>query len=380
MRELVMQLNASTQRPVSERSAHLEVGILRTSADDKTHPPGDSVAPTDVEHVVVNLTTGILRKLEQLKGVDHADLIATGNQMAIASLSRHLVAVGQKICRVVEMSVAEPARDGDSRHRADRLHDVEHRGIGKPRNVSDAGTAAAKLVSTRNTSTETTDSGRQSQPRDAAKGSDFERTVGQVVEGIAQSRLSGSPAGDGVEAGRLQLFGGVRVGIKRSAAQILEKQITLGPELLHVDGTQHATNRVKAVGADLVARVGVSRFTDLQRGRDETAARAAQVETGFVKARDGGGFRTQYRHVLTKGRRRSGRLRLRLSAGLRSRAQPDPENQHCQSDYSHSRHSFHVFYLPGPTARFESQHESMFTGRQLCPLAATDSSGRSVPL
>src|SRR5664279_591342 len=96
-----------------ELATLLEVGVLRTGSGNHAHPVADGVAPAQIDNVIINLAAGVLRKLKQLKAVDYADLIMMGKQMAVSGLSRDLVAVEQRIGRVVEMSVAESARHGD---------------------------------------------------------------------------------------------------------------------------------------------------------------------------------------------------------------------------------------------------------------------------
>ncbi len=53
------------------------------------------MAPAQIDDVDIDLAAGLLRKLKQLKSVDYAELIVTGNQMAVSALNRELVAVDQ---------------------------------------------------------------------------------------------------------------------------------------------------------------------------------------------------------------------------------------------------------------------------------------------
>src|SRR5260370_19991845 len=93
----------------------------------------------DIDNVVINRGAGILRKLKQLKGVDGADLVVPGKQVAVTALHRDLVAVDQKrrIGAVEEMSVAESTRQGDRAARIESLNGVENRRVRDAGNPSE---------------------------------------------------------------------------------------------------------------------------------------------------------------------------------------------------------------------------------------------------
>ena len=105
--------------------------------------------------------------------------------------------------------------------------------------------------------------GGETEPGDAAKGADVEGTVGQVGEGVAQRDLASSPARHRLQPDGLQLLYLIRTAVERSAAEVLEKEITLGPELLEVKGSENAGNRFQSGPADLVAPIRIRRFAHL---------------------------------------------------------------------------------------------------------------------
>src|SRR5450755_964155 len=104
----------------------------------------------------------------------------------------------------------------------------------------------------------------QAQARQTTK-TDLERTVRQVAERIPYGRLASAPARHSFRAGRVQLLGVIRVGIKRSAAEVLHEEIALGPELLQTERPEHTRNRVQSpASAEHVAPVRVRRFAHLK--------------------------------------------------------------------------------------------------------------------
>src|ERR1700690_3117401 len=125
---------------MSVRAAQFQVCILRPGSGNQAQPAADGVAPTQVDDVVIDLAAGDLRELEELETVHYPKLIVTGNQMAIPSLNRDLVAVGQGVRRrrgIVEMRVAEAARDADRGARIERLNGFDNGRVREPGNVGD---------------------------------------------------------------------------------------------------------------------------------------------------------------------------------------------------------------------------------------------------
>src|SRR3982074_3961808 len=197
MAQLVAQLNPPAQRPTGKGATQLHIGVLWTHSSNQAHSAGEGVAPAHIDDVVINLAAGILRKLKQLKPVNDADLIVTGKQMAIATLSCDLVAIDQSIRGVVEMSIAESTRHGNRGDRAESLNRLEHRRVREPGNVSNRTELAAPEGMAAGPTT-TCSSGAhpaagKTQPSVATK-ANLEGTVGQIAEGVPQSDLSGSPA------------------------------------------------------------------------------------------------------------------------------------------------------------------------------------------
>src|SRR5271155_3267123 len=97
-----------------------QIGVLWTNSSNKAQPPGNGMAPADIDDVVVDLAAASLRELEKLESVNHADLIVTVHQMGVAALDRDLVAVNQTSIAgyratggVVKMSVTESACHSD---------------------------------------------------------------------------------------------------------------------------------------------------------------------------------------------------------------------------------------------------------------------------
>src|SRR5208337_874269 len=211
------------------------------------------MAPTHIENVVINLAAADLRKLNQLKSVDCADLIVARKQVAVPALNRDLIAVDQKsrgVARdgvVVEMSIAESAGHGERGAWTNRLNYIENRRVRQPGNVSDrteltlAEEVAARQTTTLLSRAHATQG--KTEPRDTAKAC-LEGTVGQVGEGVAQSSLAGSPARDSFQADGLQLPHVTRIAVERSAAEVLQKQIALGPELLEVERPENPGDRL----------------------------------------------------------------------------------------------------------------------------------------
>src|SRR5450759_1751058 len=158
--------------------------------------------------------------------------------MAVPTLNRDLVAVDQSIGGVVEMSVAESARHGDGGDRIESLNRIEKRRVREPGNVSDRTELTVDDAGQSTPRHPDAAGGGETQPRDATKGADREGTVGQVAEGIAQRRLASSPARYRLKAGGMQLPRLIRVAVERSAAEVLKKEIALGPELLEVESSE----------------------------------------------------------------------------------------------------------------------------------------------
>src|ERR1700690_377254 len=94
------------------------------------------MAPAHIDDVDKDLAARILRKLEQLKSVDDADLIVPVQQMAVPGLYGGLVAVDQNTRGVEEMSVAESARHRDRGNRTDGLYRIDNRRVRDPGSVS----------------------------------------------------------------------------------------------------------------------------------------------------------------------------------------------------------------------------------------------------
>src|SRR5271157_1652411 len=213
--------------------------------------------------------------------------------MAVPAFQCDLVAVDQNIRGVVEMSVAESSRHGDRGERSESLNRIENRRIREPGNVSHPTelTGAEEVGAGQKPAPPhpCAGPGGKTHPREATK-AHLEGTVGQVIEGVAQLHLASSPARHGFQAGGLQLLHVIRAAVERSAAEVLEKEIALGPELLEVESSENVADRFQAAVAEMVAPVRVRRFAHQQSGRDETAGGGMQVEPGLVQSR--------YRRVL----------------------------------------------------------------------------------
>src|ERR1700704_1518071 len=171
------------------------------------------------------------------------------------------------------MSVAESDRRSERGDRIDGLNRIQNRRVREPGNVS-ARTelTAAEEVRTGQTAIQPSRAatGGETESWDTAKGANGEGTVGQVGEGVAQRDLTSSPARHRLQSGGLQLLHPIRTAVERSAAEVLEKEITLGPELLEVKSSENAGDRFQSGPADPVFPVRIPRFTYLQSGRDET--------------------------------------------------------------------------------------------------------------
>src|SRR5258708_131008 len=165
--------------------------------------------------------------------------------MAVASLNCDLVAIDQTFARVVEVSVAESTRHSNRGDRTESLHRIEHRCVREAGNVSHpTQLTAARLMAAGQTST------RASGP-DAAGGetqtwvapiAHLEGTVGQITEGIPQRHLASSPARHCFQADSMQLLRIIGAAVERSAPEVLEKEITLGPELLEIESSENVGN------------------------------------------------------------------------------------------------------------------------------------------
>src|ERR1700694_1473314 len=244
--------------------------------------------------------------------------------MAVPGLNRDLVAVEQSMGGVVEMRVAESDRRSEGGNRIEGLHRIENRRVREPGNVSDrTERTAAKQMCAGHTTPQRSSAatGGKAESRDAAKGANGEGTVGQVGKGIAQRDLTSSPARHRLQPGGLQLLYLIRTAVERSAAEVLEKEITLGPELLESKSPEKASNRSQSGPADLVAPIRIRRFAHLQSWRDEASGGGMQIESGFVQAGYRRVLRVQHRSVLAESgcRCRSG-LGLRRGTRLGGRA------------------------------------------------------------
>src|ERR1039458_140786 len=163
--------------------------------------------------------------------------------MAVPTLNCDLVAIDQNIRGVIEMSVAESARHGDRGGRTESLNRIENRRVREPGNVSNrTELTAAEEVQTSTQPQPSGAAGGKTHPRDATK-AHLEGTVGQVTEGVAQRHLASSPARHGCKAGGLQLLHVIRTGIELSAAEVFEKKIALGPELLEIESSENVGGR-----------------------------------------------------------------------------------------------------------------------------------------
>ena len=138
----------------------------------------------------------------------------------------------------------------------------------------------------------------------------------------------------------MHLLGVIRTAVERSAAEILEKEITLGPELLEIESSENAGDRFHVALAELVAAIRVRRFAHLQRGRDKATGGRVETEPRLIEASDRRVLRVQDRRVLAEGGSRRG-LWLRRGTGLGGGAQAHAENQERQPDCLRFCHAFH---------------------------------------
>src|SRR5271166_4181851 len=226
------------------RATLFEVGVLRADSGNEAQPAADGMAPADIEDVAVNVATSVFRELKALKTVNCSKLIAPGNQMGIAPLKCNLVAVDQTytlrngaLGGIIEMSVAVSARDGNRGARIDRLNHIEKRGVREAGDVSDRPqlTAANEAGQSTTLRSDAHGTARETQARGATIRADEKGTVGQIAEGVADRDLAGSPPGHALQADGLHLLRGIRTAVECSAAEVLEKEITLQPELLQVE-------------------------------------------------------------------------------------------------------------------------------------------------
>ncbi len=133
----------------------------------------------------------------------------------------------------------------------------------------------------------------------------------------------------------MQLLYVKRTAVERSATEVLEKEIALGPELLEIERSENAGDRFRTGAADLIGPVAVARFAHLQSWREEATGRGMQIEPGSVQARNRRILRVQHGRVLAECRRRSG-IGLGLGTILGSSGNTHAENQQRQPDCSHS--------------------------------------------
>ncbi len=233
--------------------------------------------------------------------------------------------------------------DGDRGARIESLNRIKNRRVREPGNVSDRTHLTVEVHAGQTTIQPCgAPAAGNTQTRDAPKGADGEGAVGEVTEGVAQRHLASSPAGDGFKAGGVHLPHLIRTAVEGSAAEVFEKNITLGPELLEVEGSENAGDRFQTAVAELIGPVCVRRFAHLQSRRDEAAAGGGEFEPGLVQSGDRRVLRVQYGRVLAEGRsRRRSRFWLGLGTSLGGRADAHAENQQRRPDCSHSWHAFH---------------------------------------
>src|SRR5271165_2129938 len=173
---------------MGEVPVYFSFGVLRPKPYNQAQPAADGMAPTHVQDVVIDLAASTLRKLHELKTVEHANLIVPCQQMAIPALDGHLIAIDQAgvtfraLRGIVEMSVAESAGHGDRGARIDGLDRIQDGRIGESGNVSDrskltrAEALRARQAASLFSGAEAP--GRQTESGDATKGADLKGTVG----------------------------------------------------------------------------------------------------------------------------------------------------------------------------------------------------------
>src|ERR1700731_141657 len=158
--------------------------------------------------------------------------------MAVATSNGDLIAVDQRVRRVVKMSIAEPACEGDGGSRIHGLNCVHNCRICQPGNVPNgAELIVAKTAARHAAALQTHAAGSQPESGYAAVGSNLEGTVGYVAERIGQGSLSSTPSGHGFQTGSLQFPNIIRTGVERPTAKIFEEEIALGPKLLQIKST-----------------------------------------------------------------------------------------------------------------------------------------------
>src|SRR5258708_6870107 len=165
--------------------------------------------------------------------------------MAVASLNCDLVAIDQTLARVVEVSVTESTRHSNRGNRTESLHRIEHRGVCEAGNVSHrTELTAAELMAAGQTSTRasgTHAAGGETQTW-VAPIAHLEGAVGQITEGIPQRHLASSPARHSLQAATMPFLRIIGASVERSAPEVLEKEITLGPELLEIESSKNVGN------------------------------------------------------------------------------------------------------------------------------------------
>src|SRR5208282_2805191 len=160
------------------------------------------------------------------------------------------------------MSIAECARHSERGNRIDGLNRVENRSIGKPRNVSHrTELTGAERVYAGNSRAHSA-AGRDSQSWIAAE-TELESTIGKIAEGVPQRHLASAPPRNALKTEGFQLPHLVRIVIKRSPAEVLEKQIAFRPELLQVKGSENPAHRLQLAASERVAPIRIRGFANL---------------------------------------------------------------------------------------------------------------------
>src|SRR5260221_12857254 len=149
------------------------------------------------------------------------------------------------VVRSEEGAFADPPRHSNRGDRTESLHRIEHRCVREAGNVSHrTELTAAELMAAGQTSTRAsgTDAAGGETQTWVAPIAHLEGTVGQITEGIPQRHLASSPARHCFQADSMQLLRIIGAAVERSAPEVLEKEITLGPELLEIESSENVGN------------------------------------------------------------------------------------------------------------------------------------------